>query len=181
MTCCYFSAMQSSVINSLKFAAEKEQLCAQVPVADLVRLADTVQPDGALDYAVTGDVDSHGRPRLHVTVQGTVTLQCQRCLGELRHEIGIDNLLWLVSEKEFEARQDSEELSDPDEPDCITAGSELDVLALVEDEILLALPPYPRHADGECMKDKVGSVGKVANEPAENVHTAFSALVKLRK
>lgn len=163
--------MQSLLINSLKFATEKEQLGGPVAVADFVRLADTVEPNGMLDYRVTGDVDSHHRPQLHVTVQGTVKLQCRRCLGELPHDIAIDAVLWLVAEKELEARQVSEEFSDPDEPDCIAASSELDVMALLEDEILLALPSHPRHAEGKC---------GVGVAPAENRKSAFSALAKLQ-
>ena len=37
-----------------------------------------------------------------------------------------------------------------DDLDAVAADAELDVWSLVEDEVLLALPIAPRHAEGAC-------------------------------
>jgi uncharacterized protein len=43
-----------------------------------------------------------------------------------------------------------DEVEDDDEVDAIEAEPRLDVLALIEEELLLGLPFAPRHPDGEC-------------------------------
>jgi uncharacterized protein len=43
-----------------------------------------------------------------------------------------------------------DDLEDPEAPDTLDASPELDVNALVEDEVLLSLPLAPRHPEGAC-------------------------------
>ena len=43
-----------------------------------------------------------------------------------------------------------DEADEDDDMDAIEAEPQLDVLALIEEELLLDLPFAPRHADGKC-------------------------------
>jgi len=61
--------------------------------------------------------------------------------------------------------------------DCILATPELDIIALVEDEIILSLPPSPRHGEGECAIDKRES----GNMYMLKGRSPFSALAALKK
>jgi uncharacterized protein len=88
-------------------------------------------------------------------------------LGEIEFGLAIDAILRLVPE----SSRDAEQSDDPDEPDCIAASSELDLAALIEDEILLALPAYPRHEGQGCGSGD----GKAAGAKV----TAFSVLGEL--
>ncbi len=78
---------------------------------------------------------------LHLEVSGTLSLACQRCLEAVPCDLDVDSLLELVPEG-TELSQD--ELED-DTRDFLPVVRELDVVELVEDEILLALPVAPRH------------------------------------
>lgn len=71
---------------------------------------------------------------------GTVTLQCQRCLGSMAIDLNISPHLGLCT-SEVEAERLPKEL----EPLIVEDGS-LNVREVVEDEIMLAFPLVPRHA-----------------------------------
>jgi uncharacterized protein len=99
--------------------------------------------DGSLTYIVRGYREGDS-DMLGVTLQGSCTLWCQRCLGELDYPVKLDSkLLLLPAEKLDETEED-------DDVDAIEASPRLDVLALIEDELLLALPFAPRHTEGKC-------------------------------
>jgi uncharacterized protein len=70
-------------------------------------------------------------------------------LKTLDYALAIDTTLRLVAE----AALDAEMSDDPDEPDCVAASATFDLAALIEDEVLLALPASPRHeaGDGSCV------------------------------
>ena len=121
-------------------------LSGTLPVAGLSRLNEGLHDaNGNLDYRVEGALDRHDRPLLRLRVSGVVQLQCQRCLNALAHTVAVDNAVRLVAAEKLESEYDD----DPDEPDCVAASNAFDLAALIEDEVLLALPAYPRHEEGE--------------------------------
>lgn len=136
--------MATTAIDSLKFARERQTLRGSLPVSVLSRLRDSLVPGGdvgEVDYVVIGGTNQRAQPVLQLTIGGRLLLRCQRCLEALMHDLAIATTLRLVPQAEL----DAEHSDDPDEPDCIAASAELDLAALIEDEILLALPAYPRH------------------------------------
>lgn len=100
---------------------------------------------GGLFCRVSGRVDAQGGMTLALSIHGEVGLTCQRCLGGLAHTIGIERTLHLARTEEELERLDASPGSD-----AILATDRLDLLALVEDEVLLSLPLVPRHGEGEC-------------------------------
>lgn len=139
------SALES--IDSFDFARAEERLDGSVAVERLKRLEDVLHDtEGRLDYSLRGTRDERNRPQLAVTVAGHVHLQCQRCLGLLDYDVAVDNTLLLVER----GTPHDPQWDDPDAPDVLEASTELDVLLLIEDEILLSLPIAPRHAEGTC-------------------------------
>ncbi len=117
----------------------------EVAVAELIRLADSLGDRGGnLGYRLVGSVDGRQRPRLQLEVAGTLSLKCQRCLGNLPYAVAVDSSLLVLVEG---AGGDTAEVEDLD---AVVADPAMDVWSLVEDEVLLALPIAPRHVDGEC-------------------------------
>ena len=136
-----------AVIDSLEFARSEQQLRGSLPVADLQRLDDILfDTQGNLDYVLRGTRDARNRPQIVVKVEGRLHLQCQRCLGLLDHGVRVQSTLVVLPAGVLP----DEDLDDPEGPDVIEAKPELEVAALVEDEVLLSLPLAPRHAEGEC-------------------------------
>lgn len=162
------------LIDSLKFSRHKHDEHGTLPIAGFDRLRDSLfalPRDGDVNtniiYEISGGVDARERPVLRLKIAGHLLLPCQRCLKALDYDLTIDTVLRLVPE----AALDAEMSDDPDEPDCIVASAELDLTALIEDELLMALPAYPRHEDVGC--------NNVEGKAGTSKLSAFSVLSEL--
>ena len=133
-------------IDSLDFARRGGEISGEVPMAELPRMADLLTDfEGKISYALHGLFGKDSKPRLALTLNGTCNLRCQRCLNTLVYPIELVSNLRLVTEDEL----DSTDIED-DEVDSIPAEKRLDVLALLEEELLLSLPIAQKHALDEC-------------------------------
>lgn len=175
MSCQEESDFATAVIDSLRFAEAGGRLAGRLALTDLPRLADVlVTQDGWLECALEGcrlDCAGEDRPGLHLTVTGRLRLQCQRCLAEVGIDCAIDSRLLLVPAG---ADWPEEEL-ETDAYDAIPASQALSLLALVEEELLLALPIVPRHADCAPPAD----VGGAPEE--DSAPSPFAVLAGLKK
>ncbi|QDF96831.1 metal-binding protein [Azoarcus sp. DD4] len=135
--------VQSVVISDpFRFAADLRSLGGEVRIAALERLADFLaNTDGVVSYRIDGSVDEQGKPRLRLVADGRLELRCQRCLEGMSWDLVLESVLQPV--RPGQGIPD-EELED-DEVDAFEVEADLDVIGLVEDEILLALPIAPRH------------------------------------
>lgn len=132
-------------IDSVDFARNGKEIRGEIAVSELSRLSDMLtKSDGSLTYLVRGYREAD-RDMLEVSLQGACALRCQRCLGELEYPVNLVSRLRLLP-----AEQLDEAEVDDDEMDAIEADPRLDVVALVEDELLLGLPFAPMHPEGEC-------------------------------
>ena len=133
-------------IDSLDFAGNSREISGAVQFAELPRLLDMLEnPQGILSYTVQGGVDEQGTGFLDVSVAGQCTLRCQRCLNGLDYPVRIETRLLLRDQATLDALEDDEE-----EFDSILADTNLNVLDLLEEEILLSLPFAPKHELGAC-------------------------------
>ncbi|MCL2589604.1 MAG: YceD family protein [Betaproteobacteria bacterium] len=159
------------IADVFKFAAGGGMLEGEVPVGHLDRLADQLAADGGMVcWRLSGSLDVEGKPRLDLAINGRLVLRCQRCLGGLDWDLAIGTALLPVR-----TGQDlpGDDLGN-DEVDVVEADSSggFDVLSLVEDEIILALPIAPRHAD--CgIPEAVGTNG---SERGQHFFTALAGL-----
>jgi uncharacterized protein len=105
--------------------------------------------------------DGQGRPLVTGRLAARVVVRCERCLRPLGLDLEPVVGWRLVRPAEGAA-------AEPGVEDIDFDGGEVDLLALIEDELLLALPSFPRHAHA-CREDlpEVGEwVGDTAREPA---------------
>lgn len=131
-------------IDSVDFARNGKEIRGELAVSELSRLGDLLaKPEGSLTYIVSGFREGDNDV-LGISLQGSCTLRCQRCLGELAYPVDITSRLLLLPADKLD------EVEDDDDVDAIEAEPRLDVLALIEEELLLDLPFAPRHPDGEC-------------------------------
>ncbi len=154
------------LINGIDFASNGKELRGETPIGALSRLGDTLaNSHGTLNYLVRGSrVDD--RYFLEVELSGVCHLRCQRCLGELEYQVDLISRVQLVSAEELGV------VDEIDDVECIEASSQMDVLELVEDELLLGLPFAPRHPDSAC-SSAIDGLKQTANP--------FSVLADLKK
>ena len=130
------------VINSLTFARETASLQGELPVAELTRLHDMlVDATGSVRYRAEGRLGPRNRPQLLLQLDGVLSVRCQRCLESIAYPLKVSSLLEFVESEEDLTQEEMED----DSKDFLPAQSELDVVALIEDEIILDLPSAPRH------------------------------------
>jgi len=166
------------------FAAAGATLEGEVAQADLGRLHDNLMPPPAdaapapVRWSAQGELRpvSGGAPQpwLHLMVDCTVTLQCQRCLQPMASALAVDRWFRFVADEDEAARLDEEV-----DEDVLVASHAFDLSALVEDELILALPIVPRHET--CPEPLLpGPDSADAAEAAETPHP-FAALAALRR
>jgi uncharacterized protein len=133
-----------------KFARAGARLEGQEPLDKMRRLSEgTCPPDdaaeGFLRWSAEGSQrDVLGGPpewRLRLRAHATVWLNCQRCLQPMAVELTVDRVFRFARNDEEAAELD--EVSEDE--DVLALGRPLDLLSLVEDELIMALPIVPRH------------------------------------
>jgi len=159
------------VIDSKEFARHGRTAEGDIAVADLSRLKDSLLSNGgSIHYTLKGSVGENGRLFLHCTVSGMVTLQCQRCLEPMAFSLDIASDLELAAGGDILPGAEDE----TEAVDIIPADRELDVSALVEDEILLNLPMSPMHEESAC------PAGQRLAQQGKERQSAFGALAALK-
>lgn len=157
---------QQLAIDCFSFAREGGVLDGIVTISDMVRLHDLLTGiSGEVHFQLSGCTGERDQPQLRVQVDGQVPLACQRCLKTIDFELKVDSLLELIPEG---VEPTQEELED-DSRDFLPVAGKLDVVALIEDEVLLALPVAPRH-------EKCGLPGTAEAGERVNPFTALSVL-----
>jgi uncharacterized protein len=125
-------------IDGLRFARERGVVTGTLSLADLPRIAEFGCGSAQVSFTVRGGESAQRRPCLEVSATGLLVLQCQRCLDPL--EFAVDRSVELqlsTSEQEIATAEDG--------VDRVLAHRSMDVAALVEDELILALPMVPMH------------------------------------
>jgi uncharacterized protein len=158
-----------AVVDSVAFARESGELRATVAVAALARLHDALfDQSGAIAYELAGRVDQEGKPSLRLALGGELVLRCQRCLGPVRFRFDAVRNFVLVPA--------GQALSDPadeaQDTEQMHADPKLDVIALVEDEVILGLPMIAGHEEGACAAPSP----KVEADKRESPFNALAAL-----
>lgn len=133
------------------------------------------QPDSNVEWALAGTRNSLGQQFLDVRVKAEPVVQCQRCMAPMPYPLDLSGRL-LVVETEAELDVEDDPDASPDEwVEPVLASTHLDVLALVEDELILGLPYVPMHE--QCSTDAPGN----APDHEESEPSPFAVLSKLKK
>lgn len=124
-------------------------------------------------WVLQGSVDAEGACWLALEVAADVPMLCQRCLGGVVIEAKGASRFRLVPAGEEWGDEDLED----DSFEALELDGPLDLAALVEDEVLLALPTVPVHA--QC--DMPAEAGGHAEPVAEKRPSPFAVLEQLKR
>ena len=143
----------------------------EVPITQMSRLAALVSDaqGGVRARLEFGRTD--GRETVRGQLAAELTLICQRCLGPVQYPVRAQlDLVRVASEAEAVAEDDGR---DP----LFAPEREVATTALVEDEILLALPLAPVHADpSDCIGVTIDAGGTTRRN--DNPFAVLAALKK---
>ncbi|WP_174874930.1 YceD family protein [Vogesella oryzae] len=133
------------LIDPLAFARDGGQFDKELAIADLDERVHEVLAStaGAVKLSLSGFSDRLRRPSLRYALTANVELSCQRCLGVMPFEVESEGVITLfVNESKLD-----DAVAQDEELDAIMAEDEFDVLALIEDEIIMGLPLSAKHDD----------------------------------
>ncbi len=132
------------------FADRSASLEGVTPVRQFKRLNASTHPDApasaddSASWRVAGEVravrGAPAQPGLHLDADVLVHLTCQRCLQAVTTPLHVDADFIFVPDEATAAEQDVDS-----EADILVESRSFNLLALIEDELLLALPLVPRH------------------------------------
>ncbi|MGH6649322.1 YceD family protein [Aquabacterium sp.] len=138
------------------FINEESRLEGQLPVVALSRLASGLAQDldlsplTPLAWWAEGRLEPQrvGAPQmwLDLHAEGNLPWECQRCLQPVFIPVTVDHTVRFVADEATAATLDAES-----EDDVLAISRQFDLLALIEDELILAQPIVPRH--DECPTD----------------------------
>lgn len=130
------------------FARSEATLSGAVPLAELSRLhaqsIDMVYAEDAR-FTATGSerFDATGHPQVWLHLRGAcrLTQVCQRCLRPAGIDIEFQRDFRFVANEAVAAVEDEES-----EEDVLVFARQFDLVELLEDELLMAMPLVPMHA-----------------------------------
>lgn len=115
-----------------------------VPMSRLA--AESCVPNGlqavswGLQAELRSDAAGQAQPWLHIQANALIPLVCQRCLTPVEVALAVDRWFRFVADEATAAAED-----DLSEEDVLALEPRMDVWALMEDELLMALPLVPMH------------------------------------
>lgn len=154
-------------IDGLQFARSGSLREGTLDAGQLPRLAELHYAVRRAGFRLSGAINGNGKPVLNLRATAEGSMPCQRCLGQVDTALAVDaELLLSRSLEEIESADD--------DLDRVLAGREMDVAALVEDELILGLPMVPRHE--ACGAAVAGRDAAAVARPSP-----FAALAALRR
>lgn len=132
------------------FIESGETLEGALPLTDLARLAEELAKDAnvgtlqLVSWSATGrQVPQRvGGPQLWLDLkaQGQMAMECQRCLHAVVLPMAVDHSIRFVKDEAAAAELDADS-----EDDVLALSRQFDLMGLIEDELIMALPIVPRH------------------------------------
>ena len=166
-----------ATIDPIQLAERGARLTGTLPLKSMPRLTQTCRDDAG-DVFVDLRFERGEGERVYLmrgTLHASLRVTCQRCLEAM--DLSIDASPWLLLMRP-EAGRDRLD----DETDILVVDKPLSLNALVEDELLLALPMVPTHDMSECPASAyVGKEMGGRDGVEERKTNPFAALGKLKK
>lgn len=161
------AAATNWVIEPRKFAERVGRIESQLAGKLLPRLRDeSTQPIKPVLVRVVAAKSPRGRTGLRLALQGSIRMICQRCLKSMDVALSAKAAIeWVATAAELEVADAD------DEWDALLLEDKFDLLPLLEDELLLAVPFAPLHDDCRAAG---------ASEAGEKI-SPFAALAALKK
>ena len=145
----------------------------------LAQEAKGLHPDLRVDWEAVGELrpelgTESGQMWMHLQVQATFPMVCQRCLGPVDVPLQVDRSFRFVADEAT-----AEALDDEVEEDLLALSREFDLHELIEDELLMTLPVVPRHDECPTQVPMASSDEDFEAAEAERPNP-FAALASLR-
>ena len=161
------------------FAKAQMHFEGDTPVAEFERLAADCSGEvtGHVSWAAQGAIDPEQRGKddawLHLEAKATVPLTCQRCLHPVSVALLIEQDFRFVADEATALAEDDES-----DEDLLVMEDSFDLMALIEDELLMGLPLVPMHE--ACLSEQAPTSDEEEAILAEVKPNPFAVLASLK-
>jgi uncharacterized protein len=165
-----------SSVDAWREARARRSFQGSLPVSAFARLGEVIaSPEGDVTYELDFGRDEFDIAYVAVRAKAPLTVICQRSLEPFVLPVEIDTRLGLIVEESEEAA-----LPPGYEALLIEKDGKLDLIATIEDELLLALPLVPVNPEYALPDDIVGAdeEEEASPDPSENPFAALRGLIK---
>ena len=160
-------------------AKAQMHLEGETPIVELERLAQdcvgelTDHVAWSVQGAMEPDASGKDAVWLHLEAKATVPLTCQRCLHPVPVALLIEQDFRFVADEETALAEDDES-----EEDLLVLEDSFDLMALIEDELLMAFPLVPMHP--ACLSEQAPTSKEEEAILAESKPNPFAVLATLK-
>ena len=174
--------LQATNLNMQAFAEAGVPLNGSTPLQNLQRLAQEInglQPDLLINWQAKPELRVGSASEmdiwLHLTAHTILPLTCQRCMGSVQTALHTDQWYRFVASEDVAMAEDDAAVED-----LLVLDPQFDLIEVLEDELLMALPLVPMH--DVCPDLPVFSAG-VLDMPKNSADkpNPFAALAQLKK
>ncbi len=136
----------SLIIDNIAFAKKHEKLQSELTLNDCPRLTALLvesaggSHEGSIQYILEGETNSLGQHILHLSLTAQLNVKCQRCLEAMPLSLDLEYQYLITSIA-------SDQPEESDDVDLQEPSADMDIAALIEDEVIMALPFAPTHAE----------------------------------
>ena len=159
-----------------------EPLIEHTPLQNLERLAHEsvgLQPDLMVNWQALAELRTGSAGQmdtwLHLQATTSVPLTCQRCMAVVQEPLQVDQWYRFVATEDIALAED-----DASEEDLLVMAPQFDLLALLEDELLMALPLVPMHDECPVLPAFSAGAADLSIEVVDKPNP-FAALAQLKK
>lgn len=168
------------LVDAWRMVASGRIFEGRLPLASMKRLVDSLaDADGDVVFALEFGKDTFGIGYIDMRVQTRLPLICQRSLERFEFPLRIEQRLGLIASERDEAA-----LPEGYEPVLLDGSADIDMAALIEDELILALPlvPLKEGLGDDDVEPQIWSTGEPDEEPeAEEAKHPFASLASLKQ
>ena len=170
------------LVDAWRMVASGRIFEGRLPLTSMKRLVDSLaDADGDVVFALEFGKDTFGIGFIDMRVDTRLPLICQRSLERFEYPVRIEQRLGLIASERDEAG-----LPEGYEPVLLDESADISMAALIEDELILALPlvPLKDGLDGsdDDAPPQTWSTGEPEEEPeVEEVKNPFASLASLKQ
>lgn len=174
--------LHANRLNMQAFAESGVPLIETTLLHNLQRLiaeSNGPQPDSVVNWTARAELrpgsSADADVWLHLEAKTSVVLTCQRCMGPVATPLDVEQWYRFVASEEIAMTEDDES-----EEDLLVMEPQFDLVAVLEDELLMALPLVPMH--DECPVAPVLAAGELdAAGQLDEKPNPFAVLAQLKK
>lgn len=163
-------------VDPRQFAEQRRQLRGRVAISEMPRLADLVGSEaGSSEAELSFEIGEGRRPEIRGWVRGEVERICQRCLQRMPESLSAEFELTVVDSDE-----EAERLSADRDP-LVANKRAISIAALLEDELILALPIIALHPSGSPCAEQAAAAAEQAGPVEPQRKNPFAVLASLKR